>query len=156
MQGKTIYDIDSIDMAYVYDLAYQCPTNPAVYNARAIVEVLLGEHIPPCPSGLYTKSMQVSDFTVHNNTEKEVEPILGDNYPEPFSSLTNIPYQLPDYVKGQIVIKDVLGRVLFEIEITSENNLIKLNTEKWAKGLYFYSLKINGLIIDSKKMIVNR
>ncbi len=153
-QGKTIYDIDSIDMAYVYDLSYQCPPNPAVYNARAIVDLLIGEHVPPCPKGLIPKSMQVSNNDEYFNEERIDNPVLGDNYPDPFTTYTKIPYRLPEGTRGRIIVKDVLGRTILKVDVVSENREIELKTGSWAKGVYLYTLEVNGINIDYRKMLL--
>ncbi len=153
-QGKTIYDIDSIDMAYVHNLAYQCPPNPAVYNARAIVDLLIGEHVPPCPKGLNTKSMQVSNHDESFNEERINNPVLGDNYPDPFTTYTKIPYRLHEDTRGRIIVKDVLGRTILKVDVVSENREIELKTSSWAKGVYLYTLEVNGINIDYRKMLL--
>ena len=141
-------------MAFVYDLAYQCPANPAVYNARAIVDLLLGEHIPPCPSGLYTKSMQVSNHNEYFNEERIDNPVLGDNYPEPFTGTTNIPYYLPDDLTGKIIILDVHGKKIAEYKAEKGENILKIRTQNWAIGVYMYGLQIEGIMYVYKKMVL--
>ena len=152
-QDKTIYDIDSIDFAYVYNLACKCPPNPAVYNARAIVDILLGEYIPSCPKFIDTKSMQISNNDGYSNEERTDNHTLGDNYPEPFTTSTKIPYLIPDGTTGKIVVRDVLGKTIRVIDVESGNNIIELKTEDWAKGIYYYNLEVNGINIDYKKML---
>ena len=152
-QGKTIYDIDSIDFAYVHNLAYKCPPNPAVYNARAIVDILLGEYIPLCPKFIDTKSMQISNNDGYSNEVKIDNHILGDNYPEPFTESTKIPYLIPDGTAGKIVVRNVLGKIIKVIDVESGNNVVELKAADWAKGIYYYNLEVNGINIDYKKML---
>ncbi len=80
--------------------------------------------------------------------------ILGDNYPDPFTEQTTIPYKLPEETKGKIIITDVLGRTVEVITIVQEENEIELKTNDWENGIYYYSLIISGKVIETKKMIL--
>ena len=82
--------------------------------------------------------------------------MLGENYPDPLSSFTTIPYEIPYETKGRIIIKDVLGKIIKVIDINSEKREVNLKTDDWALGIYYYSLEINNEIIDTKKMILSR
>ena len=137
-------------------LANTCPPNPAVYNAKAIVKVLTGEHIPDCPKDFGTKNFQfsISEEYFDNNVLDKI--MLGDNYPDPFTEQTTIPYKLPEETKGKIIITDVLGRTVEVITILQEENEIELKTNSWGYGIYYYSLEINNEIIDTKKMVIAR
>lgn len=74
---------------------------------------------------------------------------VEQNYPNPFSSATAIPYTLPQKVEVQVVIYDLLGREVRKIPVglqavgrhyvtwDGSNNA----GQKVAGGLYFYQLK---------------
>jgi hypothetical protein len=151
--NKTIYDIDSVDLVYINELARQCPPSPAVYQARAIIEIITGIHIPACPKSIGLRSISLQET---NNTFAKLKPALGDNYPDPFSDYTTIPYNLQDNIDGEIIIKDVLGKTIKTVSVNPETNLLRLNTNHWAKGIYYYSLKVNNEIIDTKKMVITK
>jgi len=158
-QGKTIYDIDSSDYSFVYDLAFNCPPYPAVYSARAIVYIITGIEIPECPVDIGTKSLVIS-ANQNNNTlpDKHInmDNYLGNNYPDPFSEKTIIPFSLIDDTEGKIVIKDLLGRTMKEMKILPENDEVIVNADGWAEGVYTYSLVINGKLIKTMKMVLSK
>ena len=80
--------------------------------------------------------------------------MLGENYPDPLSDFTIIPYEIPIESTAIIIIKDVLGKTIKIIDINSEGKEVNLQTNDWALGIYYYSLEINDEIIDTKKMVI--
>jgi hypothetical protein len=151
-QNKTIYQMDSTDYAYVYDLAIKCPEYDAVYDARSIVYIKTGEEITDCPDEMGNRSMQFS-FS-QKEVINEVNISLGENYPEPFNQFTTIPYQLPEETNGRIIVKDMLGKTVDVFSVSDTESLIKIDTKNWHPGVYIYSLEVEGIPIFSKKMIL--
>jgi len=147
-QGKTLEQLDSSQVEYVRTLAYQCPEIMTTVNAKAILMYLYREQVPACPVN-GTKNMKFE-----NNTVKQVKPsFLGDNYPDPFSRNTIIPYYLPEATKGEIIIKDVTGRIILCLSLHEGENKLEIDCKGWANGIYFYGMSINGENIDNKKMV---
>ena len=62
-----------------------------------------------------------AQISVTNNSIP-LDNSLGNNYPDPFANSTIIPYTLIDGAKGRIIIKDILGRPINEIDVLSDNN----------------------------------
>jgi len=85
-------------------------------------------------------------------------PHLLLNKPNPFSESTVIPYFLPENTKqAHIIIYDTNAKVIekFTLPTTFGNGNLELNltNKKRAKGIYSYSLMVNGNLIDTKKML---
>jgi hypothetical protein len=81
---------------------------------------------------------------------------LLQNYPNPFSNLTAISYELPVKIKVSLRIYDINGKLvttLFSKEMNAGLHSAKWNTEGIAPGIYFANLKA-GEFIASRKMIV--
>ncbi len=95
-----------------------------------------------------------------NNNEIPNNFILGQNYPNPFSSSTSIPYSLSKESDVQITIYDILGRVVRKfnagVQSVGAHNILwdgRNNFgEKVANGIYFYKLDAGGES-QVKKMI---
>lgn len=93
--------------------------------------------------------------TVNNSTP--VSYALNQNYPNPFNPETNIKYNLKDSRMVSLKIFDVLGK-----EITSLVNEkqvagtyeVNFNASNITSGIYFYSLYIDGVRFDTKKMVL--
>jgi hypothetical protein len=86
---------------------------------------------------------------------------LYQNYPNPYNLSTNIKYQITNNKKqiSNVTLKvyNVLG---IEVEtLVNEKQLpgiyeIKLNSENLSTGLYFYTLLIDGIRVDTKKLVL--
>jgi hypothetical protein len=81
--------------------------------------------------------------------------ILNQNTPNPFAESTSISYTIPTTFKSaQLIFTSTSGEIVKVIEIkTAGKGLINVYAQGIASGLYTYSLKINGVIIESKKML---
>jgi glucuronoarabinoxylan endo-1,4-beta-xylanase len=85
---------------------------------------------------------------------------LDQNYPNPFSALTAISYELETQTEAVITIYDILGREVkkftLSMQVSGVNGVVwdgKNNFgEKVAPGVYFYQLKARGEI-QVKKML---
>ncbi len=87
---------------------------------------------------------------------------LEQNYPNPFSSSTVVPYMLKTQSDVQVTIHDILGRVVRRIPAGVQpvgmhsvfwdgNNSVG---QRVANGIYFYSLHAGGEF-QARKMILN-
>ncbi|MFH2143317.1 MAG: PKD domain-containing protein, partial [Bacteroidota bacterium] len=151
-QGKTVFEIDCADFALVYNMAVRCPENPAIYYAKSIVYIITGEDIPDCPDNLTGKSMMVQ--ASGNEGIDNEEMFLGKNYPDPFTNETRIPYNITGEISGKFFIKDLLGRIVEEIDVLPGRGEIIINSSYMSNGIYLYSLQVNEIIIGSNKMIL--
>ena len=94
-----------------------------------------------------------TDFTDTNLGE---QAILKQNAPNPFSKTTTIEYYLPATTRSaSIKVFNLVGKELKSerLQATGANN-IELNLSELPKGMYLYSLIVDGNIVDSKQMIV--
>lgn len=148
--GGDYRNIDSTGLVYIRNLAWSCPETPAVYIARGIIDILLNEKVPACPPETYNRRF---DPIVQQNCEKQ-NPFLGDNYPNPFSQVTKIPYYMPENNTGMIIIRNLIGIELKQFDCSAGFNVIEMNGEDIESGLYLYSLVINGQSNATKKMII--
>ena len=88
---------------------------------------------------------------------------LGQNYPNPFSASTAIPYNLNQQSDIKVTIYDILGREVQNFSISSQtagmHNILwdgkNINGQKVASGVYFYKLQSKGESLV-KKMILNQ
>ena len=86
---------------------------------------------------------------------------LEQNYPNPFSSSTVVPYELKAQSDIQVTIYDILGRVVRRIAAGAQsagmhsvlwdgsNN----SGQKVATGIYFYSLQAGGELLTRKMVL---
>ena len=88
--------------------------------------------------------------------ESVTEPVITKNnaYPNPASSVVNIDYAL-NRDNAQIVLYNILGVPVYEQPLKGQEGSAKINVSDFASGIYFYTIKIDGKAIDTKKLIIN-
>ena len=83
--------------------------------------------------------------------------ILHQNYPNPFNGSTKIRFEINHGGTVSIGIFDITGRKLVELvnkQFTSGEYEVDYTTNENSSGIYFYSLRVDGILMDTKKMIV--
>jgi hypothetical protein len=92
------------------------------------------------------------------NTHTELPFTLGGNYPNPFSEITNIPFQIP--LPGHVFIEiiDGKGRTV-DIPVNKQmppgNHMITWDSRVHPAGLYLYRMQFGGLIRSGKMLVVH-
>lgn len=102
--------------------------------------------------------------TKAENTKTTVAPVakiakgsVAQNHPNPAKDVTSISYAIDkNTANAQIVITDMAGRTLQQINITDGAGNVNINTNNFANGAYIYSLVIDGQTVESKQMVVNK
>lgn len=81
-------------------------------------------------------------------------PRLDQNVPNPYRSSTTIPYFLPaNTSKAKIIITDSEGKMIETIEVKGEGDgSVEVQLEQSTTGIYYYSLEVNGKLVETKKM----
>jgi photosystem II stability/assembly factor-like uncharacterized protein len=91
---------------------------------------------------------------------------LYQNYPNPFNQITNIKYQItksgnrnPKTEKGFVAIKayDLLGKEVLSLingKQTPGIYEVSFDCGNLSTGVYFYSLLVDGKLIDTKKLVL--
>ena len=148
---KTIFEMDSADIQYMYYLAGKCPVSLAGSNARAILSLLFNTDFDDCPA-TETRGKLFLPEPVY----AAEDCYLGENYPDPFTDKTIIPYFLAETQSGRIIITDITGRIVADIVIPAGEGTLEISAGKWADGVYQYSLEVNGKIFETRKMVLVR
>ena len=84
---------------------------------------------------------------------------IQQNFPNPFNPSTVIPYYLPKQSRVQLLIFDVLGRVVIEKEeyvIEEGSHEVVINGKNLSSGVYIYQFIIDGVKVAPKKMVLLR
>ncbi|MBI9035139.1 MAG: T9SS type A sorting domain-containing protein [Bacteroidales bacterium] len=91
---------------------------------------------------LDSKSIGVSEVDSWN------EYILFQNYPNPFSYVTNIGFQLPNEAKVTISVYDILGKKLrdFTKDYPAGKNHFIFDADGLKSGMYFYKLEAGHFV----------
>lgn len=147
-----------IDLGYTY-LLMEAGGNKSYYIGS------MSEYIPSSKKQFVDQKTYLLSLLPFTSSSEETEgnisiEALGEleqNIPNPFSKTTIIPFrtfvdasisiEVYNYTGGK-VISQSLGYIS-----AGENN-IEVNLKNLPSGIYYYSLKVNGQNIDSKKMIL--
>ncbi|MFH0894059.1 MAG: PKD domain-containing protein [Bacteroidota bacterium] len=148
--GRTLYDMDATQISFVRTLANKCPEGLGTANAQAILMLLYREEMPECNPEENVR------FTTNNEVVEISEGYryLGENYPDPFSESTMIPYYLPEGMTGKIIIKDMPGKNLREYNLSEGENILEVKRESLEPGVYLYCIEISNNSFECKKMII--
>jgi hypothetical protein len=81
---------------------------------------------------------------------------LTQNAPNPFRESTSIDYYLPQNKNNATIeIVSANGQLVKSVPLTQKGNgRISLNSSELSAGIYFYTLKVDGVKVDSKQMVM--
>jgi trimeric autotransporter adhesin len=84
--------------------------------------------------------------------------VLLQNNPNPFAADTEIKMMLPDEIQYAIMmIYNPDGKQMKTIPINDRGDVtIKIAGNEFSAGMYFYTLITDGVIVDTKRMILTR
>ncbi len=88
---------------------------------------------------------------------------LNQNYPNPFNPSTTIEFSIPTNGRVELKIFDVLGKevaTLINGELSAGSHKLEFNSNSaknsLSSGIYFYSIRYNGVNTITKKMILTK
>ena len=99
----------------------------------------------------------IEEITHKSIVYKSPELTLHDLYPNPVSTMAYMDYELSrDALKAKVVIHNILGSAVGELELPYAETRAKISTEELPPGVYFYTVYLDNEGIITKKLIVRR
>ncbi len=100
--------------------------------------------------------------TSYRDFEPATQPAINDdkaqlmqNVPNPFNSSTLIRYYLPnDVQRATMSFYDASGVELNSRVLTNGHGQILFNDSQLASGTYFYSMMVDGKVLETKRMVL--
>ncbi|MFZ4589450.1 MAG: T9SS type A sorting domain-containing protein [Ignavibacteria bacterium] len=92
-----------------------------------------------------------------NNDRIAKDYKLYQNYPNPFNAASNIKYIIPKSSNVRIEVMDILVRnikTLVNEKQTAGTYQVLFDADNLPSGVYFYSLLADGIIIETKRMLM--
>ncbi len=94
----------------------------------------------------------VNHLTVELSSMQYV--FLGQNIPNPYDEQTTISYFIPeDAGSAQMLFFDLTGRTLKTVDVQKGYGIITVFAPNLSKGIYSYSLLIDGKVAETRKMV---
>ncbi|MCY7363311.1 MAG: T9SS type A sorting domain-containing protein [Ignavibacteria bacterium] len=138
------------------------------YTSIFFIDSLTGWTVGDRGTILKTTTGGVLTSFTNQSTETPDKYFLSQNYPNPFNPGTIISYSIPVNVKSErstsqggskvkLIVYDILGNEVVTL-VNERKNAgsyeVEFDGSKFSSGIYFYSLTVDGNLIDTKKMIL--
>jgi hypothetical protein len=151
--GENLYDLDSVDIEYIRDLAYACPENSATVYAKSVLYLLFREETPDCDAFEERSSLSHTS-TPLSATQDECDATIYAAWPSPATDRVQIPYSLPEGMSGYLFIADGNGRDITVVELHVGLNTIEVNTSAYPEGTYYYGFRSNAGNCSVNKIVI--
>jgi len=112
-------------------------------NGSEIVD--MGAYEYGAPVGIEEQSIEIQDF------------ILYQNYPNPFNPVTTISYALPSAAQVELSVYNLNGQLVQNLVSAKQVkgiHKVEFNESDLTSGMYIYSLKVEGVTVQSRKMML--
>jgi uncharacterized repeat protein (TIGR01451 family) len=77
-------------------------------------------------------------------------------YPNPVSDILTVDYRIPSTAnKAELFFTNMSGRNVKNIDLVNKSSSVKIEVLKWADGTYVYTLVIDGVKVNSQKIVVS-
>tara|TARA_R110002072_G_scaffold9144_20_gene44980 strand:- start:1569 stop:2273 length:705 start_codon:yes stop_codon:yes gene_type:complete len=91
-----------------------------------------------------------ADFDIDEN---RIEKSLSV-YPNPAIGKTTVSYTLDQSQNNVFELYNLLGSKVFVQNIEGAKGEFELNVSQYSKGVYYYALKTDGVLVETKKMVI--
>ncbi len=104
--------------------------------------------------GVPVSAKATINFHISANSIADNKIIFKGPYPNPASRLTHFEYNIPSVNNAQLIIRNMLGVEVETILFDNGSGKKSIDVSNYASGFYFYTLVVDGKIVQSKKLIV--
>jgi photosystem II stability/assembly factor-like uncharacterized protein len=109
-------------------------------------------------NGMIMKGANLVPIIINNISSKIPDKLLlFQNYPNPFNPKTIIRFQIKDSRFVSLKVYDLLGKEVAKLvneKQAAGTYEVSFDGENLASGIYFYSLYIDGIRFDTKRMVL--
>jgi len=155
------YGLSVQELQAIYpDLVYEGQDGTLGVNYVELVPILiqsiqeLNQKVEELENGNAVKTRSVGDEST-DYSAFATGNVLYQNTPNPFKEQTTIRFSLADdTTNAAICIFDMSGKMLKKLPVSSEMTSVSINGWELGEGMFLYALLVNGLEIDTKRMII--
>ena len=144
----TIYDLDGSQKLLVQQIAGT--RTPTSYDARNILEAVAGLHYAediPGEDDEYIKLAQ-------QHAEDAFKASIMDVFPNPTNGEFTVKYHVATNKPLQLFISDVTGRILFQLQLATEENSLQLDLSNLPEDSYFIGVTDSHTISSVNKIVI--
>jgi hypothetical protein len=107
--------------------------------------------------GLDNQNTKNNSSNLTTNTIKSTDNYLAVNKPNPFSDYSIVEYSIAEgNHTSEIRISTPLGQVLKSYRLQNNKGVIAIDGSQLSDGIYYYSLVVDGAVVSSKRMLVQK
>jgi len=80
--------------------------------------------------------------------------VVSSAYPNPASNYFNINFSLPTFKEATLNVYQENGSLIGKNSIYNTEGTIKVATDSFLSGIYFYTIEIDGRVLQAQKVII--
>ena len=160
------YGLSAQELQSIYpDLVYEGQDGYLSVNYVELVPILIRsiqelnekiEQLNAEKGGAEYKTRSISDENADFNAAATGN-VLYQNTPNPFKEQTTIRFRLAENAtNAAICIFDMSGKMLKKLPVSQGMTSVTVNGYELGEGMFLYTLLVNGMEIDTKRMIVTK
>lgn len=126
------------------ELNRRIPKSPTrTYVGTGYIRAMNGDHNQ---ANDQTSIVDVINYFEGAPTVNGENLVLEQNYPNPFTQQTTIPFTLPNAANVRFFVMDAMGHIVHSAEQVYQagSHLITVDMEAYAAGVYYYGIEVNG------------
>ena len=105
----------------------------------------------------YTVSVLVQEKGQKQILFRSKDITIEDVYPNPVQDIAYMDYHIHnETVTAKVVIHNILGRVINEFELSPLEDRVKIHSEEFVSGIYFYTLYLNNNGVLTRKIVIRK
>jgi hypothetical protein len=105
--------------------------------------------------GVPVSAKTTFEYHLSANFISEDKLVFKGLYPNPASQYAHFDYNLPATSgNSHLIIRNMLGVEMENISIENRSGKKAIDVNSYPSGIYFYTLVVDGKVIQSKKLIV--
>ena len=169
LKNMELCGLDYDEQKHVNEWKYLLETEQAKFNYGIEAEfkdtiwVDTSNYFVPThqPFGNFGSTIVDHGTVIYYNCFNPKSPYGKDNeielsvYPNPTENVVNITYTVPEEVQGEIIITSVDGKLIQRFVCLAGKHIQSVDLSKIPTGVYILELRLDGMIVDSKKVVKN-
>ena len=111
------------------------------------------------PQGLiqHQVNVNIDEHHIKSLVFQSKDITIEDVYPNPVTDQAFINYKIHnETMKAKVVIHNILGSSIGDYELPNSENRIKISTDEFASGVYFYTVYLDNNGVLTRKLIIRK